>query len=150
MPTNHLHPSPPMSRVAQLLDEAGLPSEDLASLDPTDFIGCGAPDAPDGVIGLQVLGNVGLLRSLAVTSAVQGQGCGQALVAALEQHAARRGLVSLYLLTTTATNFFESLGYRQVDRANVPDAIRATSEFSQLCPDTADLLMKPIDTPASA
>jgi amino-acid N-acetyltransferase len=49
----------------------------------------------------------------------------------------------IYLLTTTAAEFFTHLGYRQVDRALAPAAIASTKEFSSLCPSTAVFMVKP-------
>jgi N-acetylglutamate synthase-like GNAT family acetyltransferase len=48
----------------------------------------------------------------------------------------------VWLLTTTARAFFDKLGYAAVDRAGVPGAIRATAQFSALCPDSATVMVK--------
>jgi hypothetical protein len=47
-----------------------------------------------------------------------------------------------YLLTTSAADFFAHLGYKRVDRGEAPENIRATSEFSQLCPVSSVLMLK--------
>jgi len=47
----------------------------------------------------------------------------------------------LYLLTTTAETFFVRCGYEVIDRAAVPEEIRATAEFRDLCP-ASSLCMK--------
>ena len=57
-----------------------------------------------------------------------------------------RGVTALYLLTTTATTFFQRVGYTAHDRANVPPSIAAATEFSSLCPDTADCLWRDLTT----
>jgi amino-acid N-acetyltransferase len=49
---------------------------------------------------------------------------------------------SLWLITTSAAEFFERLGYVKCDRAAVPTAISTTTEFSALCPANADVLVK--------
>jgi len=49
---------------------------------------------------------------------------------------------AVWLLTTTAREFFERLGYAAVDRADVPGAIRATAQFSSLCADSATVMVK--------
>jgi amino-acid N-acetyltransferase len=46
------------------------------------------------------------------------------------------------LLTTTAAAFFEKRGYRRLARTSAPAAIRATTQFSALCPSTATLMVK--------
>jgi amino-acid N-acetyltransferase len=48
----------------------------------------------------------------------------------------------LYLLTTTAREFFAGRGYRAIDRADAPERIRGTTEFSDLCPASATAMVK--------
>jgi amino-acid N-acetyltransferase len=95
-----------------------------------------------GADGLQAAGPDGLLRSLVVESGARGRGLGAALVGALENRAAARGVVRLYLLTTTAAEFFERLGYEPVARDSVPPGIAATAEFRTLCPASATCLCR--------
>lgn len=97
-----------------------------------------------GGIGLERCGRHALLRSLVVSPICRRAGLGETLVAAIETVASDDGVSSLYLLTTTAPDFFARLGYRPADRDHVPDAIRKTDEFSRLCPDDARCLVKPL------
>jgi amino-acid N-acetyltransferase len=138
----HIYPGPPEAKVRELLAACSLPTSDLQAARFEHFFGCGRNDEPKGVIGVELHGTVGLLRSLAVDEATRGRGCGRRLVAEAEQYAARNGVQSLYLLTTTAEVFFGRLGYLRIDRASVPEAIRQTSEFSALCPSTSAVMMK--------
>jgi amino-acid N-acetyltransferase len=48
----------------------------------------------------------------------------------------------LYLLTTTADAFFRRLGYEQTARELAPPAIKATREFSSLCPSSSIFMVK--------
>ena len=139
---------PSLEQVRRLVAEAKLPSDDLDTLDLSDFLGCGTRDQPNGVVGVELLGPVALLRSLAVATATRGSGLGRALVAAAEDHAQARGVRSLYLLTTTAAGFFERLGYRHADRASAPEVIRRTQEFSSLCPSSASFMAKELPPPS--
>src|SRR5919198_5970916 len=102
----HIYPSPPAAKVKELLAACKLPNSDLEVTHFEHFFGCGREDEPKGVIGIELYGNVGLLRSLAVDESTRGRGCGKRLVTEAELHAARNGVQSLYLLTTTAENFF--------------------------------------------
>lgn len=106
------------------------------------LVACGAESNPGGVVGVELYGEVALLRSLAVAQDARGKGCGRRLVEEIERYAARNGVKHLYLLTTTAERFFASLGYVRVQRDAVPPAIRATTEFTTLCSDTAAVLVK--------
>ena len=117
-----------------LLREAQLPTSDLTAAHLEHFIGCGSAEALDGVVGLELYPPHALLRSLAVASAKRGDGIGQALLAEAEGYARARGAKEIYLLTTTAERFFQRAGYERVLRDTAPKAIRATQEFSSICP----------------
>lgn len=67
---------------------------------------------------------------------------GAELCRALEAQARRQGISTLYLLTTTAESFFCERGYEEIERARAPAAIRRTSEFAELCPDSATCMCK--------
>ena len=54
------------------------------------------------------------------------------------------GVTTLYLLTNTADGLFRQLGYVDTTRTMAPDAIRATSQFSGLCPASSLLMSKPL------
>ena len=128
--------------IAGLLTAAELPVEDLdvAMLDA--FVVATEGGEHVGVAGLEVYGPNALVRSLAVDTKHRSRGLGAKLVDAIETEARARGVTALYLLTTTAVGFFERLGYATHERAAVPPAIGTTTEFSSLCPDTADCLWR--------
>jgi amino-acid N-acetyltransferase len=138
----HVFRKPPESEVLRLLGEAGLPFSDLTPSHLEHFFGCGSEQAPSGVVGLEIHGAEALLRSLVVADSVRGQGYGTLLVAEAERHARECGVEHVYLLTTTAARFFESLGYVAVTRDEAPASIRATSEFSGICPASSVFMMK--------
>jgi amino-acid N-acetyltransferase len=137
-----IYAHPPVAKVKDLLAACKLPSADLEAEHVEHFFGCGQESDPRGVVGVELYGKVGLLRSLAVDETARRRGCGKLLVKEAEQHAARHGVQSLYLLTTTAEDFFTALGYVRVDRARIPEAIRNTAEFSSLCPSSSTVMVK--------
>ena len=146
MPELELKPARPaqFDAIAGLLSAAELPVEDLnvAMLDA--FVV--ATEGEVCVVGLDINESNALLRSLAVEQQHRSRGLGARLVDAIETEAQARGVTALYLLTTTATTFFERVGYTAHDRATVPPSIAATTEFSSLCPDTADCLWRDLTT----
>ncbi|MGL5446342.1 MAG: arsenic resistance N-acetyltransferase ArsN2 [Rhabdaerophilum sp.] len=142
--------APAMADATRILGECALPVSDLTEQHREHFFGCGSPDHLEGIVGLEPLGSIGLLRSLAVLESARGSGCGQALVARIEQHAQELGLQELYLLTNTAARFFETLGYEQAGRESAPEALRQTTEFSSICPASATLMRKALNTPSAA
>lgn len=128
--------------VIALLTATGLPHADLDPASMQQFLVADFDQAALGVIGLERFGDDGLLRSLAVVPERRKSGIGGAFVDALERRAQDAGVRILYLLTTTAADFFTRRGYRIVPRAQAPAAIQATQEFSRLCPSQAVCLRK--------
>jgi amino-acid N-acetyltransferase len=63
--------------------------------------------------------------------------------------AAEVGLRELWLLTTTAADYFPRFGFARADRAAAPDAVRASREFAEACPASA-VAMRLSLTPVSA
>jgi amino-acid N-acetyltransferase len=119
----------------RLLEAAGLPASDLTAALLERFLL--AEDERGGLVGgvgLELAGEAALLRSLVVDPAQRGTGLGHALVESALELARARGVVEVWLLTTTADRFFERLGWRRVERASAPVGIRATAEFSTICP----------------
>lgn len=128
--------------IVRLLEDAALPHADLAPEHLAHFLVLRDGDAIVGVVGMEVRGDAGLLRSLAVAVDRRGGGLASRMVDALEARTGASGVRALYLLTTTAEGFFARRGYALVDRATVPDAILATEEFRSICPSTAACMAK--------
>lgn len=137
-----INKAPRREDVIGLLESASLPSSDLSDGDMEDFFYVGRAAAPIGIVGLQFYGPDALLRSLVVGTAHRAQGLGQKLVEHAEQHARTRGVATVYLLTTTAEQFFRSRGYVVTPRDSAPPAIRSTPEFASLCPASSAFLSK--------
>lgn len=133
---------PPEGAVRRLLGEVGLPADDITPAHLEHFFGCWTAGELDGIVGLEMGGEVALLRSLAVRRDREGLGIGPALLAHAERHAAERGARSVYLLTTTAQEYFRLLGYAPLPREEAPTAIRTTREYASICPANATLMVK--------
>lgn len=130
------------SEVESLLIEVGLPVSDLTSSPSLNFLGLREGGRLVGVVGIEIYGSVGLLRSLAVTPARRHAGLGLGLVSSAESWAAERGINTLCLLTTTAADFFARLGYEVIPRSEAPAAIAATAQFADLCPVSSTFMRK--------
>lgn len=124
----------------ELLAAEGLPTEDLS----VECLAIVAEVSGNiaGMIGLETYDGAGLLRSLVVAKKFRGSGLGNALVAALEKLAGQDGLGEMWLLTIDADRWFATLGYVAQERADAPQEIRETEEFSSLCPGDAVLMKK--------
>jgi amino-acid N-acetyltransferase len=134
------HPSE--SAVKRLLVESGLPAEDITVQHLQHFFACGPGRDLEGLVGLELFGEVALLRSLTVASGRRGSGLGSRLVEHAEHYARDRGVKSLYLLTMTAEAFFLRRGYARLPREKAPDAIRNTKEFGGICPLSSAFMVK--------
>jgi len=128
--------------VVELLDREGLPTSDIDSANNIQLFGVNFNDVIGGLIGVEVQDSIGLLRSLVVDNQFRGKGYGQELVTFAESWARKEGVSEFYLLTTTADEFFQKLGYKQVQRDQAPSFIANTSQFSSLCPSSAIFMQK--------
>ena len=131
-----------LAAVRDLLQRAGLPTDDLTWAPGLQVWVLEAEGLLAGVIGLERFGAGGLLRSLAVAPEFQHRGLGHQLVGQLEHDARAGGVEQLVLLTQTAEAFFRGLGYGVIDRRYVPDELKHSEEFRSLCPATAVCMTK--------
>jgi UDP-N-acetylmuramate: L-alanyl-gamma-D-glutamyl-meso-diaminopimelate ligase len=115
--------------VAGLLRELSLPADELDRRG--DLMVLRDPKgALVGSVGLEILGDVALLHSLAVRPERRGEGLGWMLAEAALHRARLRGLRHIFLLTEHATDFFaEKFGFAPVDPAKLPEAVKGSTEF---------------------
>lgn len=97
-----------------------------------------------GVAGLEIHGDDGLLRSVAVDAEYRGQGLAASLVEAAMERAKHVKLCAVYLLTATARDYFARHGFVGGPREDAPAAIRESWEFRTGCPSTAAFMKRPI------
>lgn len=129
--------------IERLLEGAGLP---LDGLEEAFLEGVVARDrdAMLGCAAVELYGDAGLLRSVAVREDFRGRGLGRDLVEVAEAMAVGAGVRELYLLTESAGTWFPRLGYTAVDRQAVPAAVLASVEFTHACPVTALVMRRNI------
>lgn len=139
-------PIVPDGEVRALLAACDLPTGDL----DTPVAGLelyGWRDANDrlaAMVGLETAGRDVLLRSLAVDPAHRGRGLAALLLAFAEERAAASGFERIHLLTTSAVAYFANHGYKDGQRDDAPAAVRATAQFADLCPATAQYMTKAV------
>lgn len=96
-----------------------------------------------GVAGLEPCGGgIAMLRSLAVPPSHRRRGIAERLCERLTARAHRAGITDLYLLTITARGYFERLGFIAVAREKAPAAVRASRQFRNICPASAQLMRR--------
>ena len=139
-----------LAQITALLERSGLPTDDLGTQDLSLFRVVVSEGELEAVGGLERHGNLALLRSLATAESARGHGLGRQLVEKLHALAKDEGIGELYLLTESAEQFFTALGFHAVERASVPQAIKDSQQFSSLCPGTATVMVKRLNTEARA
>jgi amino-acid N-acetyltransferase len=133
--------------ILPLLRACDLPVADIAPSQSQQFFALRDETGLIGVVGLEFLETVGLLRSLAIAPAHRSNGFAAQLVAFSEAKARDQGVDRLYLLTTTAARYFSRLGYQPLEKAAAPPAVQATAQFAGLCPASSVLLYKTLPRP---
>ncbi len=122
--------------IAALLEEAGLPL-DGAQEHVSDFLLAVADAAVVGCAAMEGHGAAGLLRSVAVAPLLQRRGVGKMLVSRLLLQAGERGIKRVYLLTVTAAEYFERMGFRRQSIEQAPGELQQSAEFRGACPASA-------------
>ncbi|SFU21144.1 arsenic resistance N-acetyltransferase ArsN2 [Mesorhizobium sp. YR577] len=131
--------TPDASDFIAALEVEQLPTDDLAESGRL-FFRFSQNGKLVGFGGIELCGENILLRSIVVLPQARGQGIGRLITESLLKHAAVLGAKDSYLLTTSATDFFEAIGFKQIQRDAVPPEILATKQASALCPSTATFL----------
>jgi amino-acid N-acetyltransferase len=138
----NIEPLSSLDEILSLLTDCRLPVADISAASPPLFFGIRVAGVLVAVVGLELFHSIGLLRSLAVSPTFRGRGLAQELLAFAEVCAASHGTHTLFLLTTTAEEFFLKFGYVAASRQDAAQAIQATPQFSGLCPSSAACLSK--------
>lgn len=125
-----------------LLKQSNLPTEDLDD-DKLLYL-LKDEERIIGTAGLEIFEDCALLRSVSIVKEEQGKGFGKFLNESIENYARESGINCLYLLTTTAKDFFDKQGYCVIKREETPEVIKETAEFSLLCPSSAAVMKKRI------
>lgn len=130
--------------VLALLRACGLPTADLQASHMPHFTLALDGDLLIGLAGIEPVAQWGLLRSVAVSPGQRRRGVGAGLLRACEAQATEAGLDVLFMIAKdeAAARHFRRAGYEPVARADVPAALLALPEFSQLCPASRPCLRK--------
>jgi amino-acid N-acetyltransferase len=126
-----------LAAVRKLLREAKLHVEGLETQFGGHYAVAELAGKLIGVMGIEVYGRYGLLRSAVVAPAHRGTGVGVRLTRERTAWADARRIEALYLLTVTAAPFFARLGFVETPRTSAPAEIQKSLEFAKLCSSTA-------------
>lgn len=93
-----------------------------------------------GSAALEIYGQAALLRSVVVAPGLRGHGLGQRLVHRALDVAQQHSISEIYLLTTSAAEFFTRLGFAPIRRDEVHSAVQQSVEFTSVCPASAQAM----------
>mgnify|MGYP001403566701 CR=1 FL=1 len=130
-----------MNAVSELLHDNQLPTEDIFEQKIKFFIAL-INNVIVGTIGVEKYQHTGLQRSLAVDKEFRNLHIGKKLLNHLFDYCSAEKIRKLYLLTTTAEEYFTRFGFQKIDRVNIPEVISQTKEFQDICPLTATTMYK--------
>ncbi|HET9776602.1 MAG TPA: arsenic resistance N-acetyltransferase ArsN2 [Gemmatimonadaceae bacterium] len=130
-----------LTAVEELLASNDLPRDGVRE-NFADFVVAEDRGSIVGAIGLELFDSAALLRSAVVSSDQRGTGIGRCLVEEILTRAEAAGIEEVYLLTTTAEDYFPRFGFTRVSRAAVPVALRSSAEFQGACPETAVVMTR--------
>jgi amino-acid N-acetyltransferase len=124
--------------VVALLEACDLPPAGIEAHFPAAFlVARGDGGGLLGAAGVEIYGDAGLLRSVAVAEAARGRGLGERLTRGAMEMASARGVRDLYLLTTGADGYFPRLGFVRVARESLPASLGGSEQLRGACPATA-------------
>lgn len=126
--------------VSALLQNSTLPADGVAEAFDNFIVAEGNGINVVGAAGLEVYDRFALLRSVVVAPAWQGYGVGRALTGEILSRARARNVNVVFLLTTTAENFFPSFGFQRIERADVPAELEQSPELRGACPASATVM----------
>jgi N-acetylglutamate synthase-like GNAT family acetyltransferase len=128
------------------LESAGLPIHDVTAPGRCFY----RFEAPSGAVvgygGFEIYEAEVLLRSIVVLPYFRGIGFGRRAVHNLIEVAREKGARRAYLLTTSAVGFFERFGFNRIERNEAPSSILNSEQATTVCPSSAALLMKNLET----
>jgi amino-acid N-acetyltransferase len=131
--------------IIALLRDENLPVDDLAA-GLENFLVATEDCEVIGAVGLEYYNGYALLRSLAVKKDKRNAGVAGKVLSRIEDIARRNGIKEIFLLTETARDYFLKKGYSTINRTDVPAEVQHSSEFSHVCPKSAIVMKKSLQS----
>lgn len=125
-----------LKEIGELLERADLPTAGVADHLP-GFVVAEAEGHLVGLAGLEVHGDDALLRSVVVEPAFRGRGLGARLTERVLDAARTAEIGRVYLLTTTAEDYFPRHGFQRIRREDASPGVKRSVEFREACPASA-------------
>ena len=122
-----------LGRLEELLLECALPVQGVRE-HLESFLVAEREGKLIGSAGLEIASGAALLRSVASAASARKRRVAETLVRRALDRAAAAGARSVFLLTETASGWFERMGFAAVPRADLPGQIRSSSALEGICP----------------
>ena len=125
-----------------LLEQQHLPLDGLRDHLATTLVARSDDGQIVGSAALEIYPDGALLRSVAIVADRQHSGLGRQLTESAIALARDRHVRAIYLLTTTAEQYFLRFGFERIARAEVPPGVQTSVEFTSACPSSATVMRK--------
>jgi glycerol-1-phosphatase len=141
LPPGSFRPANPgdVAEITKLLVDSGLNSSGTVDRVDTTVVSTDDHEVT-ATACVQDFDGQGLLRSVAVRGDLRGKGLGMLAAASAVREARRRGVRHVALFTESAAPFFERMGFRSIDRTRLTNAILASAQAAEECPETASAM----------
>lgn len=123
-------------KIEDVLQKENLPFQDVNAENIQFYMAFSDADFV-GIVGLEKFSDIALLRSMVVFDKFRNKGYGCKIISQIREEATAKGIRETFILTTTAKDFFQHLGFEIIEREDVPNDIKSTTEFTSLCPSSA-------------
>ncbi|WNF37272.1 GNAT family N-acetyltransferase [Bacillaceae bacterium IKA-2] len=117
--------------IQHLLAKAGSSKQGIEQNIDNFLVACAPDKKIIGTVGIEPLGKDGLLRSLVLSSESWNAKIGLNFIELAVAFGKQKGFQKLYLLTNTSLPFFEYVGFKIMDEAEIPECVKASKHFSQ-------------------
>lgn len=123
-----------LTEILELLKRVGLPTAGVNNNISNFMVSTSRSNELLAVIGMEIAGANGLLRSLACDPNFCKQGIAAELVAAAVTAGREQGVKNLYLMTQSAEKYMRKFGFKTIERHDIPEDLLKQSELDSVCP----------------
>ena len=129
--------------IIELLKSENLPIDGIND-DLENFLIAFENNIVYAAVGMEIYGNYALIRSLVVKNDSRNQGLAGRLILNIEDQAIKHEVIALFLLTETASTYFNKKGFNEIARTEVPIEVQQSNEFRYICPQSALVMKKSV------
>ncbi len=129
--------------IIELLKSENLPIDGIND-DLENFLIAFENNIVYAAVGMEIYGKYALIRSLVVKNDSRNQGLAGRLILNIEDQAIKHEVIALFLLTETASTYFNKKGFNEIARTEVPIEVQQSNEFRYICPQSALVMKKSV------